>query len=135
MNSSLNLTFNGDCAAAFRFYERCLRGKVLFQLTWGDSPMAKDVPAEWGPKICHSTLAAAGTTLHGVDTPSGAYEAPRGFSILLDIEDPAEAQRLFGEFAAHGRVDLPLQETFWARRYGKVVDRFGIPWEINCPSA
>jgi PhnB protein len=132
MNASINFTFNGDCAAAFRHYERCLAGKILFELTWGDSPMAKEVPPEWVTKICHATLEVAGITLHGVDTPSQAFEPPRGFCILLDIDEPAEAERVFDELAPNGRVDLPLRETFWAHRYGKVVDQFGVPWEVNC---
>ncbi len=27
---------------------------------------------------------------------------------------------------------MPLEKTFWAERFGMVVDRFGIPWLINC---
>jgi PhnB protein len=27
---------------------------------------------------------------------------------------------------------MPLAQTFWAARFGMVVDRFGIPWLINC---
>lgn len=62
----------------------------------------------------------------------GTYEPPRGFSIVLGIDDPEEADRLFRVLAERGQVRLPLQATFWALRYGAVVDRFGIAWEINC---
>lgn len=62
----------------------------------------------------------------------GTYEPPRGFSIVLGIDDIDEANRLFGVLSENGEVHVPLQETFWARRYGKVVDRFGIAWEISC---
>jgi PhnB protein len=27
---------------------------------------------------------------------------------------------------------MPIQETFWAQRFGMLVDRFGTPWMINC---
>ncbi len=132
MKSSLNLSFNGNCAEAIRFYEQTLPGKILFELSWGESPLAKSVPPEWRTKICHSTLIVGDATFHGVDVLPGTYELPRGFSIGLDIDDPEESDRLFRCFAEQGRVQVPLQETFWARRYGKVVDQFGIAWEMNC---
>jgi PhnB protein len=62
----------------------------------------------------------------------GTYEPPRGFSVVLDIDDIDKAARLVGALAENGLVRVPLQETFWARRYGMVVDQFGIAWEINC---
>ncbi len=132
MKASINLSFNGNCAEAIRFYERSLPGKILFELTWGDSPLAKDAPPTWSKKICHSSLLAGDTTFHGVDVLPGTYEPPRGFAIVLDIDDVGEANRLFGVLGEKGEVRLALQETFWAVRYGQVVDRFGIAWEINC---
>ncbi len=132
MKTSISLQFNGDCAEAIRFYERTLSGKILFELSWGSSPLDKDAPPEWHTKICHSSLLVGDTTFHGVDVLPGAYEPLRGFSIVLEIDDPGESDRLFQALAANGEVRVPMQETFWARRYGMVVDRFGIPWEINC---
>ena len=132
MKPSLNLSFNGNCAEALRFYERTLPGRILFELRWGESPLARDAPPEWSTKICHSTLVVGNTTFHGVDVLPGTYESPGGFSIVLGIDDLEESDRLFRSFAEKGQVCVALQETFWARRYGKVVDQFGIAWEINC---
>lgn len=132
MKPSINLSFNGDCAEAIRFYEDALPGKILFELRWGQSPLARDVPPEWSQKICHSTLLVGEAVFHAVDVPPGTYEPPRGFSIVLDIGELDESDRLFRTFAEKGQVHVALQETFWARRYGKVVDQFGIAWEINC---
>jgi PhnB protein len=135
MKTSVNLSFNGNCAEAILFYERTLPGKILFELSWGESPLAKDAPPEWRAKICHSTLVVGDTTFHGVDVLPGTYDPPRGFSVVLDIDDLEESDRLFRAFAEQGQVRVPPQETFWARRYGKVVDRFGIAWEVNCGRA
>jgi PhnB protein len=30
-----------------------------------------------------------------------------------------------------GRITMPLQQTFWAQRFGAVTDRFGTPWMIT----
>jgi PhnB protein len=126
----ISLSFDGQCEAAFRFYERCLGGKITFLLTWGDSPMAKDAPPEWGAKILHASLSVGDMVFAGAD--SLQYEQPRGFAVLLGLTDAIDAERIFNALAEDGIVAVPLQETFWASRYGWVTDRFGIPWTINC---
>ena len=128
----VGLSFDGNCEAAFDFYERNLGGKVVFKLTWGDSPMAKDVPPEWSGKLLHARLILGDTALLGHDAVPGTYQAPRGFSITLSLDDPEYAERLFSLLAEKGAIAMPLQETFWARRFGVVTDQFGIPWDINC---
>jgi PhnB protein len=70
--------------------------------------------------------------LSGGDVLPGSYERPQGFQVQLDLDDVAAADRIFAMLADGGRVIVPLQQTFWAQRFGAVVDRFGIPWGINC---
>jgi PhnB protein len=132
MKSSIHLTFAGQCEAAFRFYERCLRGTIVTLLKYGDSPMAAQVPAEWRGKIVHATLTFGESQLAGADLLPRDYDSPRGFFVLLDMKDPAEAERVFDTLSEGGTIRMPLQETFWAIRFGVLVDQFGIPWEINC---
>lgn len=125
-----HLSFNGECEEAFRFYEKCLRGKILFMRTYGDSPGASEVPPAWGKKIIHATIAIGEQPVMGADTPN--YEPPRGFSMVLNAKDAEEAERVFKDLAEGGTVRMVLQETFWAERFGMVTDRFGVPWQINC---
>jgi PhnB protein len=68
----------------------------------------------------------------GADAPPGRYEAPKGFSVSIGIKDPVEAERIFHALAEDGTVQMPIQKTFWASRFGMLVDRFGIPWMVNC---
>jgi PhnB protein len=56
----------------------------------------------------------------------------KGFSVSLGIDEPAEAERVFNALAEGGNVTMPIQQTFWALRFGMLVDRFGTPWMINC---
>ena len=70
--------------------------------------------------------------LMGGDVAPESYEEPKGFSLSLQIKSTTEAQRIFHELRQGGRVALPLEKTFWAARFGMRVDRFGIPWLINC---
>ena len=129
------LNFNGQCEAAFKFYERCLGGKIVFTMTYGESPMADKVPADWRKKILHVRLMVGDQALMGADAPPEHYEKPQGFSVSVGIDDPADAERIFHALAEKGTVSMPIQKTFWAQRFGMLVDQFGIPWMVNCEEA
>jgi PhnB protein len=128
----ISLVFNGECDAAFTLYQQCLGGTVTFRLTWGGSPMADEAPAEWRDKILHATLTVGDAAISGGDVLPGQYQRPQGFQLQLNLADAAAAERIFAQLADGGRITVPLQQTFWAQRFGSVVDRFGIPWGINC---
>jgi PhnB protein len=129
------LTFNGQCEAAFKFYERCLGGKIEAMIPHAGTPAEQHVPPEWRKKILHARLTVNGEVLMGSDAPPDRYEEPKGFSVSLQIKDPADAERIFASLAENGAVRMPLQQTFWAARFGMLVDRFGTPWMINCDQA
>ena len=80
----------------------------------------------------HARLVVTGEALMGSDSPPGRYEATKGMSVALGIDDPEEAERIFGALAENGTIQMPIQETFWALRFGMLVDQFGTPWMINC---
>jgi PhnB protein len=129
------LYFNGDCEAAFKFYEKCLGAKIEAMLPHTGTPAEGHVPEEWRTKVLHGRLNIDGQILMASDAPPGRYSKPQGFSISLGIKDPAEAERIFRELGENGSVIMPIGETFWATRFGMLVDRFGIPWMINCEKA
>lgn len=129
------LNFNGQCEAAFKFYQQCLGGDLQTMMTYGESPMADQVPTDWRDKIIHATLIVGETALLGGDAHPDRYEVPKGFSVTIQIDDPADAERIFQALSADGTVTLPIQQTFWAARFGMLVDRFGIPWMVNCGQA
>jgi len=128
----ISLAFDGQCEAAFRFYERCLDGSITYTQTWGESPMAARAPEGWSGKIAHATLKVGDTAFLGSDVPANVYKKPQGFSIILQMDDPAAAERVFNALAEKASVDMPLQQTYWARRFATFVDQFGISWSINC---
>jgi PhnB protein len=132
MQLSIHLGFKGNCEAAFKFYERALGGKIVFKMTYAESPMADQTPAEWRGKIMHSSISIGETTLMGADTTADHFEKPQGFAVTVAVKDPAEAERIFKALAENGTVTLPIQQTFWSPRFGMLVDQFGIPWMVNC---
>ena len=130
-----NLTFDGRCEAAFKFYEECLHGKTIFMMTYENTPMDLQTPPDWRKKVSHATFAVAEIRFYGSDALPGHYQKPQGFALQFDLSDPVEAERIFKALAKNGTVQMPLQETFWALRFGVLVDQFGVPWVINCEKA
>ena len=126
------LSFNGQCEAAFKLYEQCLGGQLGPFFRYAGTPLSDQVPADWQDKVMHGSLIIGGQVLMGGDVAPESYEAPKGFSLSLQMKSTAEAERIFNELSKDGRVTLALEKTFWAERFGMVVDRFGIPWLINC---
>jgi PhnB protein len=126
------LTFNGNCAEAFRLYEKVLGGKIDSLMTHRESPIADQVPADWGDRVLHARLVVGDTVLMASDSPPQHYTKPSGLHVSLQLEDPVEADRIFYALADQGSVTMPIDKTFWAERFGMLVDRFDIPWMINC---
>jgi PhnB protein len=126
------LHFIGECEAAFKFYEKALGAKIESMFTFKETPAAEQVPPEWRSKIMHARLDVSGQGLMGSDVPPDRYQKPDGFSVSLGIKEVADAERIFHALEENATVTMPLQQTFWAARFGMLVDQFGIPWMINC---
>ena len=86
-------------------------------------------------KITHARLLVGGTALMGSDATPDRYEPMKGFTVTLGVDDPQEAERIFHSLSENATVQMPIQKTFWAARFGMLVDRFGTPWMINCEQA
>lgn len=130
------LHFEGTCEEAFRFYARCLGGEIAFLMRYSEAPMPADQKKpEMADKVIHARLVAESAVLLGSDAPPNFREKPQGFTVCISVDEPAEADRVFGALAEGGTVRMPIAETFWARRFGMLVDRFGTPWMINCEKA
>lgn len=129
------LLFDGRCEEAFKFYAECLGGKIEAMMPHAGTPAEKQCSPEWRDKILHASLKVDGQVLMGSDAPPQYYEKPQGFSVSIQLTDPVAAERIFKALVEQGTVKMPFQETFWAHRFGMLVDRFGIPWIINCDKA
>jgi len=126
------VAFRGQCREAFAEYADCLGGHVETLVTFGQSPLVDETPAGRHDLVLHARLRVGNWVLMGGDMADDCYEAPRGFSVHIAVDDPARAATAFDRLADGGTVRMPFAETFWAERFGMLVDRFGIPWIINC---
>ena len=126
------LFFNGQCETAFKFYAQLLGGNIIAMMTHAGTPAENQVPPEWREKIIHARMVIGDQVLMGSDAPPGHFQPPQGFSVSLMVDNAEDAERIFHTLAENGTVKMPLQKTFWAIRFGMLVDRFGIPWMVNC---
>lgn len=124
------LDFDGQCREAFDFYAKVFKGNITYRTTYGESPMAGEMPKETHGRIMHNTLESAGGVVMGADGPPGNQNSKGCVNITVDSE--AEAERVFKALAEGGEVTMPIAETFWAKRFGMLVDRYGKAWMVNC---
>src|ERR1700732_2207600 len=118
------LFYNGNCEAAFKYYEKVLGARIEAMMT----------PPEWKKKIMHGKITIDGEVLMASDAPPGHFHPPQGFSVSLTVEDPADGERKFKALAEGGAVNMPFGKTFWAKGFGMCVDQVGIPWMVICPA-
>jgi PhnB protein len=127
------LNFNGQCAEAFRFYEKVLGGKIEGMFTYGEAPNAGEMPSISSDQIMHARLVVGDQVLMGSDSPPEYYEKPQGLYVSINVEKSVDGRRIFNALADKGTVKMPFEKTFWAAGgFGMVVDRFGTPWMVNC---
>ena len=129
------LSFDGRCRGAFEFYAKALGGRIVFMQTIGESPMASGMPPEAHSRVMHVTLHIGDQVLQGADAPPGQYTKPDGFCVSVHFDEVADGARVFTALAENGKVQMPFQETFWAKGFGMLIDQFDTPWIINAGAA
>ena len=133
MQLTTYLNFNGNCEVAFKFYEEVLAGKITSMMKQGESPMGDKVPAEMKDKVMHATLEVpGGGVLMGADHPQGKKIQPVGFCVAVQVADTAEAERIFKRLSEDGQIQMQFQKTFWSPGFGMCIDKFEVPWMVNC---
>jgi PhnB protein len=124
------LNFNGNCDEAINFYKDVLGGEILFMQRYGESPM-KGMGDD--NQVMHCTLKVGDTHIMASDNPKGQpATVGNNISLAIGSKDPEGADAMFEKMAEGGNVIMPMQETFWAERFGMLTDRFGINWMFNC---
>jgi PhnB protein len=128
------ISFKGNCEEAINFYKEKLEAEILFLGRYGDSPMAEQAPGN-GDKILHASIKIGDTVIMACDNVfEGEHPTNIGNNISLAIgtNDIAQAEHAFEQLSDGATIVMPMQETFWAERFGMLTDKFGINWMFNC---
>jgi PhnB protein len=124
------LNYGGNCRQAFEFYEKNLGGRITMLTTHGEQPDASQVPSEWRNAVLHARLEIADTTILGADIPPDRFQPMRSAYLSLMADSVDEAERVYGLLSDGGQIFMPMAETFFARRFAMLRDRFGTSWMI-----
>jgi PhnB protein len=127
------LFYNGNCEAAFKYYEKVLGGKIEMMLRADEGPADMKPEPGFEKKIMHARMSIGGMVLMASDSPPQHAQKAQGFAVSLTVKDPTEAERKFNALAEGGSVSMPFGKTFFSRGFGMCVDQFGIPWMVNAP--
>lgn len=127
------LSYNGNCTEAMNFYAKLFGAELKALITYDQMPPEMGPCAPGAEKlVMHAHLVHPGFSIMAGDTPPGmSFEAIKGAMMAITFDEPAEAERVFKALSQGGNVTMPLAETFWAKTFGMVTDRFGTPWGIN----
>jgi PhnB protein len=128
MTLTTYVNFAGKCKEAFRYYEQHLGAKAGTMMTHGEAPGQSNLQPEWKDAVLHARITLAGTELSAADIPNA--EPMRSAYLTLNADSEGEAERIFSALSDGGQVFMPLEETFFASRFGQLRDRFGINWMI-----
>jgi PhnB protein len=124
------LFFEGRTEEALQFYQSKLGAKVEFLVRYKDNPEPKYNPPNSGEKVMHSCFRIGDTQVMASDGNCSGKPTFQGFSLTFNAADEADAKRRFNALAEGGQVNLPLSETFFAKSFGMVADRFGLNWMV-----
>ncbi len=126
------LRFNdGKCREAMTFYKDCLGGELTFQ-TIGESPMAKEMPADKGGLIMHAGLKNGPIEFFASDMMRDKATVGDNIAMAINVTDEKEARKIFENLSRGGEVFMPLEKAFWGALFGVVTDKYGIEWMVNC---
>jgi PhnB protein len=128
MRLTTYVNFAGRCAEAFRYYEEHLGATTGMLMTHEQAPQPSPLPAEWAKAVLHGRIRIGDLEVMAADIPNA--EPMRSAYLTLSVDSDADAERVFAALAYQGRQLMPLQETFFASRFGQVQDQFGINWMI-----
>jgi PhnB protein len=129
MRLNTYLNYGGNCADAFRFYEKHLGGKILMMMTHGDQPGLK-VPAGHEKAILYARISIGGTDLMGSDVPAESFQPMRSVYLSLTLGSSEETERIYALLSDGAEIYMAIQETFFAFRFAILRDKFGTNWML-----
>ena len=126
------LNFDGTAAKAIKLYEKALDAKPENVMPWPIEPGQQPTP-ETKDRIMHAVLHIGdGVVMLSDSMPGVPLTAGGNMHVMLDFDDAADMARKFDALSAGGKIDMPMQDTFWGAKFGMLTDAHGIHWMFNC---
>jgi PhnB protein len=126
------LFLDGRCEEAIEFYKKNLGAEVGMMRRFKEAPAGDDYKPAPGTenKVMHACITINGAPVMLSDGECAGKSSFQGFRLSLDAKEPADGERMFKALAQGGKADMPLCETFFAKSFGMVTDKFGVGWMV-----
>lgn len=127
------LFFGGQCEEAIAFYKNALGANVEMLMHYKDNPESStnsDLPPGFENKVMHASFTIGDTTIMASDgcDVGAKFE---GFRLSVALPNEAEAKKAFQALSKGGKINMPLEKTFWSPCFGMLTDQFGIGWMVT----
>jgi PhnB protein len=133
------LNFMGNTEEAMNFYKSAFNSEFSAFQRFKESPGHEKMPEEEWDKIMHVSLPIGkGITLMATDlleSMGQTLHAGNNLYICIQAESEEETNKLFKNLSEGGKIEMPLNRTFWGAYCGMFRDKFGVQWMINCDVA
>ncbi|HET9440909.1 MAG TPA: VOC family protein [Longimicrobiales bacterium] len=130
MKLHIYLNYGGNCRQAFEFYAQHLGGNITEITTHGEVGDTSQLPADWGNAVLHARIEIGGNVVMGADIPPDRFQPMRSAYLTLMTEGVEEAERIYALLSDGGQIFMPMEETFFAKRFAMLRDRFGTSWML-----
>ena len=139
INVNPYLNFMGNTEEAMNFYKSVFGGEFTALQRFKDVPGYEKMPKHEQEMIMHASLPLGkNNALMATDTLESMEQSLRpgnNFYISINTESEQETEKLFKGLSAGGKIEMPLNKTFWGSYFGMCVDTFGVQWMINYEGA
>ena len=133
MNPYFN--FQGNTGEAMNFYKSVFGGEFTEYHRFKDIPGFEKMPPEEQDMFMHISLKTPGGHFFMATDALRSMEhhvtAGNNNQVCIHTESEAETDRLFGKLSDGGKIDMPVNKTFWGAYCGMCRDKFGIQWLLT----
>lgn len=127
--------FMGNTEEAMNFYKSVFGGTFTDLIRFKDVPGGDKMPVEEQDKLIHICLTTpSGHVLMATDALESMEQKlvfGNNYHVTLHTESEAETEKLYKGLSAGGKVEMPLNKTFWGAYCGMCRDKFGVQWMIT----
>ncbi len=128
------LFLDGRTEEALDFYKKAVGAEVTMLMKFKESPDKSQMPPGGDDKVMHAVFRVGDTPIMISDGMNNGSPKFDGFALSINAKDVAEAQKYFNALLEGGEVTMPLAETFFAKTFGMLKDKFGVHWMVGVPN-
>ena len=130
MKLDIYVNYPGNCKQAFEFYQQHLGGKIITMMTHGENPETSNVPDDWKDAVLNASMEIGGIIVMAADIPHA--EPMRSAYLTLHLSTVEEAENIYAILSTGGQIFMKMEETFFAKRFAMLRDKFGTSWMLLC---